>query len=145
TTYEPVRDLFVGVPTSSLPLRGLRRLHSAYVIRGLSRRAAESRLTLPSHAFKRTIVQPEPPEPAAVDGGLFQEAARVDAAPAAATTVDRRISEAVIVERPAFAGIEPARAAPRFSALDDDAPALPESPVVETYEDDRGPPIQLPP
>ena len=40
-TYDAVRELFVGVPASSLPLRGLRRLQSAYIIRGLS--AARSR------------------------------------------------------------------------------------------------------
>ena len=34
----------------------------------------------------------------------------------------------------------------RFSRLDDDATALPEPPpVIGTYEDDQGPPVQLPP
>ncbi|MBV8155557.1 MAG: adenylate/guanylate cyclase domain-containing protein [Candidatus Eremiobacteraeota bacterium] len=135
STYEPVRDFFVGVPTSSLPLRGLRRLHNAYVIRGISKRAKDQRLTLPSQeAFARTVVKPEEPE-----------TLRVDAAAAPATIVDRRINEPVAVERPAYKGIEPAKTPARFSSLDDDEPALPELPAIETYEDDEGPPIQLPP
>ncbi|MDQ2992593.1 MAG: adenylate/guanylate cyclase domain-containing protein [Candidatus Eremiobacteraeota bacterium] len=44
TTYEAVRDLFVGIPTSSIPLRGLKRLQNAYIIRGLAKRAAEDAL-----------------------------------------------------------------------------------------------------
>ena len=139
-TYNPVRDTFVGVPTSSLPLRGLRRLQSAYVIRGLSKRTKDDRLTLPSqNAFKRTVVQPEPPpEPAS-------EPSRVDAAQTPANVVDERVKDSLVVERPSFKGIEPPRVPVRFSSLDNIEPALPELPVVETYEDDDGPPIQLPP
>lgn len=139
TTYDPVRELFVAVPTSSIPLRGLRRLHNAYVIRGITKRAKEQRLTLPPQAsFKRTVIQPEesPEEPQTV---------RVDAAKAPATIVDKRSSEPVIVDRPSFKGIEPAKVPARFSSLDDEEPALPELPTIETYEDDEGPPIQLSP
>ncbi|HTU83360.1 MAG TPA: adenylate/guanylate cyclase domain-containing protein [Candidatus Acidoferrales bacterium] len=152
-TYDVVRELFVGVPTSSLPLPGLRRLHSAYIIRGLTKRATEDRkLTLPSQrAFARTVVEndedplervvaepvpdPMPPQPS-----------RVDAARAPANAVDERSSASAIVERPSysFKGIEPSKQ--RFSSFDADEPALPEPPAAaSTYEDDQGPPVQLPP
>jgi len=147
TTYDPVREIFVGVPTSSLPLRGLRRLHNAYVIRGLSKRSEDDRLTLPSQkAFKRTVVQPEEPvEREAPAPEPPPEPSRVDAAPALPNVVDKRVKDPVIVEHPSFKGIDPPRVPVRFSSLDNNEPALPEPPVVETYEDDDGPPIQLPP
>lgn len=135
STYDPVRETFVGVPASSLPLRGLRRLQNAYVIRGLRKSAKDDRLTLPSQsAFKRTVVQPEEP--------MDRPLPNVEPEPEQA--VDTRIKDPVIAERPSFKGIEP-RVPVRFSSLDDAEPALPEPPVVETYEDDAGPPIQLPP
>jgi class 3 adenylate cyclase len=137
-TYDPVREQFVGVPASSLPLRGLRRLQNAYVIRGMSKRAPDDRLTLPSQsAFKRTVIE--------TDDSMPVEPAQFDAAPPAEAIVDRRSDEPVIVERPAFAGVEPAKTAPHFSSLDNEEPALPEPPVIGTYEDGGGPPVQLPP
>jgi class 3 adenylate cyclase len=136
STYDPVRETFVGVPASSLPLRGLRRLQNAYVIRGLRKSAKDDRLTLPSQsAFRRTVVQPEEP----MDRPL------PNVEPEPERGVDTRIKDPVIAERPSFKGIEPPRVPVRFSSLDDAEPALPEPPVVETYEDDAGPPIQLPP
>jgi class 3 adenylate cyclase len=146
-TYNPVRDLFVGVPTSSLPLRGLRRLHNAYVIRGIAKRAGDDRLTLPSQtAFKRTVVEPEPsPERELPEPPMESTPSRVDAAASRPNAVDERVKESVIVERPSFKGIDPPKVPVRFSSLDNAEPALPEPPVVETYEDDDGPPIQLPP
>lgn len=142
-TYDVVRDLFVGVPTSSLPLRGLKRLQNAYIIRGLTRRASEEfTLTLPSQgSFQQTTVRtyetpPVPPvEPDAYIAPEPQgERARYDAAPVPTTVIDERIGEPLPFERP------------RFSRLDDDKPALPEPPpVIGTYEDDQGPPFQLPP
>ena len=133
-TYDPVREIFVGVPTSSLPLRGLRRLQNAYVIRGLRKSAQDDRLTLPSQgAFKRTVVQPEEPLERTLPGvEAASEPSRVDAAPAPVSVVDERVKD-------------PLRVPARFSSLDDAEPALPEPPIVETYEDDEGPPIQLPP
>ncbi|HZZ00355.1 MAG TPA: adenylate/guanylate cyclase domain-containing protein [Candidatus Baltobacteraceae bacterium] len=145
TTFDPVRETFVGVPTSSLPLRGLRRLQNAYVIRGLSKRSKDDRLTLPSqNAFKRTVVQPEEPVERQAPRPA-PEPSRVDAAPAPPNAVDKRVKDPVIVERPSFKGIDPPRVPVRFSSLDDAEPALPEPPVVGTYEDENGPPIQLPP
>ena len=132
-TYDAVRELFVGVPASSLPLRGLRRLQNAYIIRGLTRRAADEHLlTLPSQrAFNETVVRSyEAPEPQAVepDSYIAPQAEKPE------HTIDERV-----------AGNPPAEFQ-RFSRLDDDAPALPEPPpVIGTYEDDQGPPVQLPP
>jgi class 3 adenylate cyclase len=128
TTYDAVRELFVGVPTSTLPLRGLRRLQNAYIIRGLTRRAADDNsLRLPSQrAFNETVVRTyEPPEPIiepnayiAPAAPAFGERTRTDANSAPAQRFDRRI----------------------------DGPALPEPPpVVGTYEDDQGPPFELSP
>jgi class 3 adenylate cyclase len=135
-TYDPVRDIFVGVPASSLPLRGLRRLQNAYVIRGLRKSTKDDRLTMPSQsAFKRTVVQPDEPLDRPLPSEPQPEPSRVDT----------RVKDSVIVERPSFKGIEPPRVPVRFSSLDDAEPALPEPPIVETYEDDDGPPIQLPP
>jgi class 3 adenylate cyclase len=144
STYDPVRELFVGVPASSIPLRGLRRLQNAYVVRGLSRRTADDALTLPQHAFKKTVVQPVEP----VEFAVREPAAAVPEPPPPPEPdpiVDRRVAEPVAVERVSFAGIEPLQAPPRFSSLDHAEAALPEPPLIETYEDDHGPPIQLPP
>jgi adenylate cyclase len=136
STYDAVRELFVGVPTSSLPLRGLRRLQNAYIIRGLTRRAgSESLLTLPSQrSFAKTkVVTEEPAEHVAVEPDEYHEPARVDSSEKPPTIIDNRIT---------VAPPEPFR----FSAFDDETPALPEPPPVGgTYEDDQGPPLQLPP
>jgi class 3 adenylate cyclase len=142
-TYDAVRELFVGVPTSSLPLRGLRRLQSAYIIRGLTRRAGEERLlTLPSQrAFNETVVrsyEASDAPPVEPDSYLapeeVSERSRTDAAPAPKALIDERVTAMPRLE---FG---------RFSQLDDDAPALPEPPpIIGTYEDDQGPPVQLPP
>ena len=130
-TYEPVRDMFIGIPTSSLPLKGLKALQHAYVIRGLTRRVPEEdNLTLPSQqAFNATVVReypeatPPPVEPEAYIAPEAPIVANIDA----------------ITREP-----EPEYAA--FSRVDDDAPALPEPPpLLGTYEDDDGPPFQLPP
>lgn len=135
TTYDAVRELFVGIPTSSLPLRGLRRLQNAYIIRGLTRRASEdSLLTLPSQrSFQKTVVRTyETPEPPAVEPDVYIAPQAPEEKPA----LDERITGAGIGAAP-FA---------HFSRYDDDAPALPEPPpILGTYEDDQGPPVQLPP
>ena len=64
-TFDAVCDTFVGVPLSSLPLQGLRRLQHALVIRGIAERSPdEDLLVLPSdELFKRTIVEAIPPAP----------------------------------------------------------------------------------
>lgn len=135
TTYDAVRELFVGIPTSSLPLRGLRRLQNAYIIRGLTRRASEdSLLTLPSQrSFQQTVVRNyATSEPPAVEPDAYIAPQTPEPSPA----VDERIAGSGV-------GVAPFA---HFSRYDDDAPALPEPPpAIGTYEDDQGPPIQLPP
>jgi hypothetical protein len=144
-TYDVVRDLFVGVPTSSIPLRGLRRLENAYIIRGLTRRASDDHLLrLPSQrSFQQTKVRVwEPPDEPAVEPDAYiapqaveRDTSRTDAATKPASRIDERISSNG--PPPGLTG---------FSRFDDDAPALPEPPpILGTYEDDQGPPIQLPP
>ena len=132
TTYDPVRDLFIGIPTSSLPLRGLRQLQSAYIIRGLTRRTSDvDNLTLPAQeAFTPTVVRSyEVPEPPPVEPDAYAAAETPEPAP--------HIDAITREPEPEYA---------RFSLVDDDAPALPEPPpLIGTYEDDQGPPIQLPP
>jgi class 3 adenylate cyclase len=145
-TYDVVRDDFVGVPTSSLPLRGLRRLHSAYIIRGVTRQGkTRDNLRLPSQrSFAKTVVEPEDVPPRE-DDAMYREAGRVDAAATPQTIVDKRIAAPVVIEEPArFAAVEPVEPR-RFSRFDSSEPAMPEKPLIETYEDGQGPPIVLPP
>lgn len=134
TTYEAVRDLFIGIPTSTLPLKGLRRLQNAYIIRGLSKRATEDHLlTLPSQrSFSTTVVHTyETPDAAAVEADAY---IAPNAVAEEQPTVDERVTG---IGAPRFGG---------FSRYDDDAAAFPQAPpVVGTYEDDQGPPVQLPP
>ncbi len=128
-TYNPVRDLFVGLPASSLPLRGLKRLQNAYLIRGLSNAVPDDpSLTLPSErAFKQTVVVAQPP-PDAVEPDAY-------IAPA-----EEAVPTGVVVD--GFGRIDTSR----LSQLDDDAPAMPELPVISgTYEDEFGPPFRLNP
>jgi len=130
TTYEAVRELFVGIPTSSIPLRGLKRLQNAYIVRGLTKRAAEDDLlVLPKeHYFKQTTVRPDEtayePEP----------------------TPAEYMAPSSFETRSASAPGDDATIRTRFSAFDDDRPAMPEPPALSgTYEDDDGPPVPLPP
>jgi class 3 adenylate cyclase len=134
TTFNPVREFFVGVPTSSLPLHGLRRLHNAYIIRGLRRSGGpeDDYLTVPSQAFTKTVVTAGESTEHVVPEAPPERPAHVDAAAAPATVVDVR-STALTAERTAL------------STFDDAQPAMPELPLASTYEDDQGPPVQLPP
>jgi class 3 adenylate cyclase len=149
STFSVVQDSFVGVPTSSLPLRGLKRLQNAYIIRGLTRRGDTTKDTLrmpPQSSFAKTIVESEPPpaEPPVPDAALFREAGRVDAAKSAQTIVDKRIGGPIAVpETSRYESTE--RIEPRFSSYDDEESIMPDLPIIGTYEDDHGPPIQLPP
>jgi class 3 adenylate cyclase len=148
STFTVVQDSFVGVPTSSLPLRGLKRLQNAYIIRGLTRRGdKKDTLTMPPQSsFAKTIVESEPPPapPPVPDAALFRDAGRVDAAKTAQTIVDKRVGGPIAVpESSRYESTE--RVEPRFSSYDDDESIIPELPIIGTYEDDHGPPIQLPP
>lgn len=64
-TFEPVSDVFVGVPTSPMPLRGLKRLQQAFIVRGMTKRD-ESALKIKSATLTHTVVRAEqPPQPPA--------------------------------------------------------------------------------
>jgi class 3 adenylate cyclase len=146
STYTVVQDSFVGVPTSSLPLRGLKRLQNAYIIRGVTRKARENDTLRmpPQSSFAQTTVESEPAPQPVPETAMYRDAGRVDAAPTAPTIVDKRVAGPVAVPVPAR--FEPEeRVEPRFSRLDDDEAIVPELPIVGTYEDDHGPPVQLPP
>ena len=148
STYNAVRELFVGVPVSSLPLRGLRKLEKAYIILGTTGRAADDDLLrLPSERlFKKTVVRSEPPPP---EPQVVPDVARSDAHTYTATEPAPQFARRVTDPNPertiVFESLAP-REHQRFSAFDDDRPAMPDSPVVAgVYEDDDGPPMQLNP
>jgi hypothetical protein len=66
STFEPVREFFVGVPIDTLPLAGLKRLQRAYIVRGATKRVQEELLHLPAQiSALQTVVAPEAPEPPA--------------------------------------------------------------------------------
>ncbi|MGZ3497043.1 MAG: adenylate/guanylate cyclase domain-containing protein [Vulcanimicrobiaceae bacterium] len=136
STFEPVAEQFVGVPASTLPLRGLKRLQKAYIVRGLAKRGEDEWLRLPSEdAIAQTIVKPE----------ADSQSARPDDQVAAHEPVPER--EPFIIDPAAPTATAPAGgAATRLFEFDDPLPAMPElPPVVGTYEDDQGPPVALPP
>ena len=54
STFDPVREQFSGVLIKNIPIRGMRRVLSAFVIRGLARYAQDEKLLLPSPAAFRT-------------------------------------------------------------------------------------------
>lgn len=57
STFDPVREQFSGVLIKNIPIRGMRRVLSAFVIRGLARHAKDDKLLLPSAgAFRTTTV-----------------------------------------------------------------------------------------
>lgn len=158
TTFRPVSELFVGIPIKSIPLRGMKRLQQAYIVRGLAKRTMEDTLTLPpEEAFTRTEITDrtpyvyEPPEPAAPPPVPAEVTAATHVAPAALPdfVTEKQapppVNPASLPDIPAPASSQ--RAPERhFSTLDDDKPAMPETPAAEqTYEDDSGPPLQLGP
>lgn len=62
-TYEVVADLFTAVPVQSLPLSGLKRLHTAYIVRGVAQRADEEQLQLPADIPALETIVETPPRP----------------------------------------------------------------------------------
>ncbi len=87
-TLEPVAEMFVAVPVATLPLQGLRRLQSAYIIRGLVQRSEEELLRLPPEisALQTVIANPQeeflPVIPASpLVSGEYEEPARFTPAP----------------------------------------------------------------
>ena len=120
-TFEPVRELFVGLPISTLPLSGLRRLQKAYIIRGLVKRSDEELLHLP-------------PEISALETVIAPDAPPVSPAPA---------NEAIV---PILQREQPQKAS-QFSRFDDMVAAMPEPPPVsgEYEEPQRSAAAPLPP
>lgn len=127
STFEPVADQFVGVPASTLPLHGLKRLQKAYIVRGLTKRADEQLLRLPDEAaIAQTVVAPQAAPVTELEPEPKSEPAR--------SPQPHRPQREPFIDPPAWRG------------YDDFLPAMPEMPAVAgTYEDDAGPPISLPP
>ena len=179
-TCEPVIDLFSLLPAQRIPLRGMRKLPEAFIVRGLAR--GDDPLLLPNpNVFKRTTIVPDQAEPSAASVPNLEPAARpaareaptsTAAAPAAATApvAPRLIARPVPDEppvrdfpmaaplrprrRPGPAGTgevsgaidPPELRTPRFTAFDDEDAIMPEPPPPRAiYEDNDGPPLQLPP
>ena len=66
-TFEAVHNLFIGVPVKTLPLANLKRLHTAYIVRGLAKLGDEELLHLPPEisALETVIEKPAAPGPPA--------------------------------------------------------------------------------
>lgn len=142
TTFRPVAELFVGVPIKSIPLRGMKRLQQAYMVRGLSKRTPEDPLTFPPAAsFATTEIKTETRTPYAYEPPEVEP----PPAPAPSAPTEPPLPPFVFQSEPP--AVDPSTPAPperRFSSLDDDKPAMPEGPPADqTYEDDSGPPLQL--
>ncbi|MFN2528047.1 MAG: adenylate/guanylate cyclase domain-containing protein [Candidatus Baltobacteraceae bacterium] len=142
-TFRPVSQIFVGVPMKSIPLRGMKKLTQAFIVRGVAKRtiADEDTLTLPSEGqFRRTKVESKPPPP------LVPPLVRPTAQPVAAVPPTAPVPAAAV---PDFVTPTPPQPVPpekHFSSYDDEKPAMPEPPPTDqTYEDDTGPPLRLGP
>lgn len=138
-TFEATRELFIGIPVSSLPLRGLKKLQRAFVVRGLAKRAFDDLLTIPSErAIAKTVVIPQPtapPQPEVYPSPELSVEHRI-----LITPVEDEVLEGVLVD--GF-GLDIRTG---FSAIDDENAAFPELPAISgMYEDDQGPPVHLNP
>lgn len=147
-TFRPVSEIFVGVPMKSIPLRGMKKLTQAFIVRGVAKRtfADEDNLTLPSEGqFRRTEIKSEQP-PSVTPPAAARPPAPRTPPPVATVPPSAPIPAAAV---PDFVNSEPPpRPAPErhFSSLDDDKPAMPAPPPTDqTYEDDSGPPLRLGP
>ncbi|MDP9017137.1 MAG: adenylate/guanylate cyclase domain-containing protein [Candidatus Eremiobacteraeota bacterium] len=154
STFRPVSELFTGIPIKSIPLRGMKKLQEAYIVRGLSKRTADDGLSLPpERSFSNTEIRtPAPPPPPPVPEVQPLRAVPVPKpAPVPASPEPGQATSDNIFEGGPPA-VHPSTAPPvapkelRFSSLDDNEPAMPEPPSQsQTYEDDSGPPLQLGP
>ena len=150
STFRVVEEYFIGVPVKTMPLRGMKRLQSAYIVRGVRKHGPDDdNLTLPpQRSFSRTEIQPEPPPTEYVAQNIPEPPPERTAAPP--TFADPQKSSYTMPLVPPR--IDPSNlpsivsAPDRFSRLDDDHPAMPDTPPpTATYEDDTGPPFELPP
>lgn len=158
TTFRPVSDLFVGIPIKSIPLRGMKRLQQAYIVRGLSKPSGDNLQLPPDESFATTEIRTEPREPFVYEPPELlaplaptpppeAPAPVPPPQPAPAAPPQTAIPEAAPPPEPPLVNPStPPPAQRRFSSLDDDRPAMPDAPAAEqTYEDDSGPPLQLGP
>ena len=157
TTFRPVAELFVGIPIKSIPLRGMKRLQQAYIVRGLSKPAGDNLQLPPDDSFATTEIKTEPRPPFIYEPpellAPVAPAPPQNAEPQPKPEPPQPAQRAAISENPPPLPepprIDPSTAAPperRFSSLDDDRPAMPDAPPSEqTYEDDSGPPLHLGP
>ncbi len=180
-TCETVTDLFSFLPAQRIPLRGMRKLPEAFIVRGLAR--GDDPLLLPNpNVFKRTTILPDEPEPTVASTPKREPDAHPaadpvpTASPAAAPPTAPSISAQPLIarpvpdeppvrdfpmatpmrprRRPGSAGVgdgsgpidPPELRMPRFAAFDDEGAIMPEPPPPRAvYEDNDGPPLQLPP
>ena len=185
-TCEPVADLFTLLAAQRIPLRGMRKLPEAFIVRGLAR--GDDPLLLPNpNAFKRTTIAPDEPsvptsaeravadEPVPTMEQLAEKAARetsrtpfaapVNVQPPRASQVPTTPNEPEQRDYPVATPLRPRRRpaapvgndpgapidlpelrVPRFRAFDSESPMMPEPPPPRAvYEDNDGPPLQLPP
>lgn len=161
TTFRPVAELFVGIPIKSIPLRGMKRLQQAYIVRGLSKPSGDNLQLPPDDSFATTEIKTDPRVPFVYEPPELAAAAEPSPAPEApapkppapeppppppAAPIRAAETPAPLPEPPAIDPSTPAPPERRFSSLDDDRPAMPDAPEAEqTYEDDSGPPLQLGP
>ncbi len=147
STFSVVQDSFVGVPTSSLPLRGLKRLQNAYIIRGVSRRGDQrARLRCPhrvrlqkrsSRANRRARRPNRIPRwfgmPAASMPRKQHRRSSISASAARLRSPLRRGTNRPSGWNRVFQATTMTNRSSRSSQ------------IIGTYEDDHGPPMQLPP
>jgi class 3 adenylate cyclase len=113
-TYKAVSEIFASVAIPRVPLRGMRRVEDAWVIRGLARHAGEAELLLPAPRFfqRTTIAEAQPPEPAAPpqpqppaapgpQGTAAAAAAAVNAEPPKPRTARPAVKATPLLTRPA--------------------------------------------
>jgi class 3 adenylate cyclase len=85
-TCEPVTELFSLLPAQRIPLRGMRKLPEAFIVRGLAR--GDDPLLLPNpNVFKRTTIVPDQAEPAAASAPAVEPAAQPAATAAPTSTI----------------------------------------------------------
>jgi class 3 adenylate cyclase len=153
STIAPVRHLFSVVPLTGHPLPGLKRLADAYIVLGVLHES--DALAMPDAAsFRQTKVDPLPAATALPKAAPV--APRVSPLPPDIPLMPRiELSDPTAPlkkrRRPIESAHDAAFALPEFrpSGRFDaafDAPIFPDPPGPRTaYEDDEGPPIQLPP
>ena len=148
STFKPVAELFVGIPIKSIPLRDMKKLQQAFIVRGLSKRTASDdidTLTLPTEGqFARTDIKTDPPLPV-YEAPVYEAPVEVSAPVASAPPPPSPPAPKLEPPSPALPSrsLAPER---HFSTFDDDKPAMPEPPETDqTYEDDSGPPLRLGP